>query len=294
MTTQRILVTGGTGQVGIELQRCRWPNDVEIVAPKRDELDLSDADAVARYADSGEFSVIVNLGAYTGVDRAENDVLQAWRVNALAPAALALTSHKHSVPIIHVSTDYVFDGSKSGIYVEEDCLSPQGVYGASKAGGEHAIRTGNEKHIILRTAWVFSEHGNNFVKTMLKLATQRQTIKVVSDQRGCPTCATDLATGLSQVINKVLEKDFEGFGTYNFVNSGEATWFTFAEEVFRQAPTYGHPSARVEPISTADYPTAALRPANSRLSNGKFSNAFGTVPRPWQEALSEVLVALSK
>ena len=187
-----ILVTGGSGQVGTELQQ-RMRSRFDVAAPSRAEMDLSDPDAVAAYAASRPWAAIVSSGAYTAVDKAESDVLTAWKVNALAPAALAVVAAAQDIPLIHLSTDYVFDGSKPAPYLEGDPLAPLGVYGASKLGGEMAVRTTAPRHVILRTAWVVSPHGVNFIRTMLRLAETRDRLGVVDDQRGCPTAAGDIA-----------------------------------------------------------------------------------------------------
>ncbi len=186
MSKRRILITGGTGQVGTELLRCHWPEDIELIAPARQELDLCDCDRIKSFIAAGSFSAVINSGAYTAVDRAESDILTAWKVNAMAPVAIAAATKDSGIPIIHISTDYVFNGANNAPYVEEDPVGPLGVYGASKEAGEQAVRTGNPRHVILRTAWVFSAHGTNFVKTMLRVADERSVIKVVNDQHGSP------------------------------------------------------------------------------------------------------------
>ncbi|OCP35058.1 dTDP-4-dehydrorhamnose reductase [Ensifer sp. LC163] len=289
MTKQRILVTGGTGQVGTELLRFTWPEDVQIVAPTRQELDLSDCDSIWRYISAGNFSAVINSGAYTAVDKAEREVLTAWKVNALAPAALASASKECDIPLVHVSTDYVFDGEKKSAYVEDDPVAPLGVYGASKEAGEQAVRTGNPRHVILRTAWVFSPHGNNFVKTMLRLGAERNLIKVVEDQRGCPSAASDIAFILATVTCNLIKGKVGGTGTYNFANAGEASWFDFACEIFRQRERAGCKVPRIEAIKTSEYPTSARRPANSALSTKKLQVDYGLSARSWQSALAEVL-----
>lgn len=292
MNKRRILVTGGTGQVGAELLRCRWSSDVELVAPNRHELDLNDCDTIGQYIAAGNFSAVINCAAYTAVDRAESDVLAAWKVNALAPAAIAEVTKRLDIPIIHVSTDYVFDGTKVGPYVESDPVAPLGVYGASKEAGEQAVRTGNGRHIILRTAWVYSAQGANFVKTMLRLGRERVLISVVSDQTGSPTAASDIAFALASITNRLIEDENAPVGTYNFVNSGHATWYEFACEIFRQRSEAGHPVPTVAAISTQQYPTPARRPSNSCLSTEKLSRDFGIETRGWAVALQQVLESM--
>lgn len=293
MSKRRILVTGGTGQVGTELLRCRWSSDVELNAPNRHELDLNDCDTIGQYIASGNFSAVINCAAYTAVDRAESDVLAAWKVNALAPAAIATATKRLDIPIIHVSTDYVFDGTKVGPYVESDPVAPLGVYGASKEAGEQAVRTGNGRHVILRTAWVYSAQGTNFVKTMLRLGRERALISVVNDQTGCPTAAPDIALALASIADRLIEDEKAPVGTYNFVNSGYATWYEFACEIFRQRREAGHSVPTVTAISTQQYPTPARRPTNSRLSTDKLSRDFGIETRGWPVALQQVLASVS-
>lgn len=293
MSKRRILVTGGTGQVGTELLCSTWPEDVELVAPTRRDLDLCDCDNVERYISRGEFSAVVNSGAYTAVDRAEDDIVSAWKVNALAPAAVAAASKRSGIPLVHVSTDYVFDGSKNEPYTEHDPVAPLGVYGASKEAGEQAVRTGNPRHVILRTAWIFSAHGTNFVKTMLRLGGEREQIKVVDDQLGCPTAAADLAEAIVKITCRMMGDTCAPVGTYSFVNSGDATWYSFACELFRQRHIAGFSVPALEAIETGQYPTRARRPANSRLSTEKLVADFEIEPRSWNSALEQVLSELS-
>jgi dTDP-4-dehydrorhamnose reductase len=287
-----ILLTGGSGQVGIELTRFAWPTGIQVHAPSRDVLDLADPASVARALAERRWDAVISSGAYTGVDKAENDVAAAWAVNALAPAILASAAAQAGIPIVHVSTDYVFAGDKDGFYVEEDSVAPQNVYGASKEGGEQAVRTANSRHAIIRTAWVVSPHRSNFVRTMLRLAADRDELAVVADQHGCPTFAGDLAAAIARVTLALATEDGAPTGTYHFVNAGESTWHEFAAAVFAASARRGGPFARVRPITTAEYPTPAKRPANSRLATEKIRSAFGIAPRPWRDALDETLAAL--
>lgn len=293
MSKHRILITGGTGQIGAELLRHTWPENFELVAPTRQELDLSNCDRVVQYVRAGAFSAVVNSGAYTAVDRAETDILAAWKVNALAPAAIAAATKERKIPLVQLSTDYVFDGAKEGLYVEDDPVNPLGVYGASKEAGEQAVRSGNPQHVILRTAWVFSAHGNNFVKTMLRLGDEREPLKVVNDQRGSPTAASDVASTIATIACRLIQEDSAPLGTYSFVNAGEATWYDLACEMFRHRLSAGHNIPVVEPIGTSQYHTPARRPANSRLSTKKLIRDFGIEPRHWKGALLRVLEELS-
>lgn len=286
-----ILVTGGTGQVGGALLRLA-PAGIDLFAPGRSELDLADPTALAAMVRSRPWTTVINCAAYTAVDRAESDVVAAWQVNALAPAALAAATAATGIPIVQLSTDYVFDGSNPDPYSEDDPVAPVSVYGASKEGGEQAVRTANARHVILRTAWVVSETGSNFVKTMLRLGSERPQLRVVADQRGCPTSADDIARAILAIVGRIGTGPY---GTYHFVNAGEATWHELAEAVFDRAARHGRrPVPSVAPIATSDYPTPAARPANSRLATAKIARDYGIAPRPWQAAVDEIVDTLVK
>lgn len=286
-----ILLTGGSGQVGTELIRLA-PVGLNLSAPGRNDLDLADPDAIEALVASRPWAAVINCAAHTAVDRAETEVVAAWRANALGPAALAQATAKAQIPLIHVSTDYVFDGSKPGFYAETDPVAPVSVYGASKEGGEQAVRTANPRHVILRTAWVVSPHGSNFIKTMLRLAETRPELRVVDDQRGCPTSATDIARTLLAIAQRMIAEPDAPTGTYHFVNQGEASWCEFARAIFEIAGARGHPVPQVEAIGTADYPTPARRPANSRLDVGKLERDYFISPRPWRAAVEEIVDTL--
>lgn len=290
----KILVTGATGQVGRELALYGWPQGVEIVAATRQALDLSDPDRIEAFITDGGFDAVINPAAYTAVDKAEGDPATAWKVNALAVAALAVATARQGIPLIHVSTDYVFDGMKSGAYEESDPVNPMGVYGASKAAGELAVRTGNLRHVILRTSWVFSAHGGNFVKTMLRLAADRPALRVVDDQQGCPTAAGDIAAALARIALRMIAEPDAPTGTYHFCNAGVVTWCGLAREIFRQRAEGGREVPAVAAIGTADYPTPAKRPANSVLNAAKIGQDYGIMPRSWTEALAETLSVLEQ
>ncbi|WP_420137670.1 dTDP-4-dehydrorhamnose reductase [Sphingomonas sp.] len=285
-----ILVTGGSGQVGGALLRLA-PADIELVAPDRLQLDLADPGAIAAMVASRPWAAVVHCAAYTAVDRAEADIVAAWQINALAPAALAAATDAAGIPLLHLSTDYVFDGTKGGFYVEDDRVAPIGVYGASKEGGEQAVRTGNPRHIILRTAWVVSATGHNFIRTMLRLGGERTELRVVADQLGCPTSADDIARAILTILPRIGAGPF---GTYHFVNAGEASWHGLAEAVFARAAAHGRAAPSVVPIATRDYPTPAARPANSRLSTAKITRDYRITPRPWQTAVHDIVDALVK
>lgn len=288
---RRVLLTGGSGQVGLELL-ARAPADWRVTAPDRTQLDLGDPAAIEAFVAAGAWDVVVNCAAYTAVDRAQSDPVTAWRVNALAPAALARATAETGTPLLQVSTDYVFDGAKAEPYLPGDRINPLSVYGASKAGGELAIRTLNPRHVVVRTAWVVSPHGANFVKTMLRLGAERDQLRVVADQRGCPTAAGDLAAALTRIATGLIEDPEAPTGTYHFVNDGEATWWDLANAVFETASAHGRRAPQVAAITTADYPTPAPRPANSRLDTEALRRAFGIAPRPWRIAVDEIVATL--
>jgi len=282
------LVTGGSGQVGQSLARLA-PAGLDLVMPTRAEMDLSDPASIDAFFATREWAGVISSGAYTAVDKAESDVAASWAANALGPAALAAASAKAGIPIVHLSTDYVFDGTGQGFYRERDPIAPLGVYGASKEGGEQAVRSANPRHVILRTAWVVSPFGNNFVKTMLRLGADRPQLRVVGDQVGCPTSALDIAATLLAIVGQVVGEGVPSFGTYHFVNAGEASWYDLACATLDRAATHGRPRPTIEAITTADYPTPARRPANSRLATDRLQEDFGIEPRGWREAITEIV-----
>jgi len=284
-------MSGGTGQVGTGLMRANRGR-FEIVAPTRADFDLLDAASIERNIAARDWAAIINCAAYTAVDKAESEPQAAFAINAEAPGIMARAAATRAIPLLHVSTDYVFDGSKPDAYFEEDPVAPLGVYGASKEAGERAVRDAGGRSIILRTAWVVSPWGHNFVKTMLRLGGERDELGVVADQVGCPTSAIDIAETLLILAERLLGDRREPCGTYHFVNSGQASWYDLASAVFAYAGARGMKIPRVNAIATADYPTPARRPANSRLSTAKLERTFGMKPRPWQEAVEEILVSL--
>lgn len=284
-----VLVTGAGGQLGTELQRCSWPAGWEIVAIDQADLDLTDTAAIAAMVASRPWALVINGAAYTAVDKAEDDLVTAWSVNALAPAAFAQGCAAAAIPLIQVSTDYVFAGDKQGAWDVDDPVGPVGVYGASKLGGELAVCTSGARHVIVRTAWVVSAHGANFVKTMLRVGADRDTLSVVADQHGSPTSAADLAQALMTIAVRLVDDNAAPTGMFHFSNAGATTWADFATEIFRQSSLRGGPSAAIEPIATTDYPTPARRPANSLLSHTAIRDAYGIEPRDWRLALSDIL-----
>jgi dTDP-4-dehydrorhamnose reductase len=253
------------------------------------DLDVTDRDAVRRAVDRYRPALIVNAAAYTAVDRAESEPEAAFAVNADGPAHLADAAGMAGIPLVHLSTDYVFDGAKPGAYAEDDPIRPLGVYGASKAAGERAVRGRLERHIILRTSWVFGVHGANFVRTMLRLGRERDRLRVVADQRGCPTGAADIADAVLGIAHQLLVDRRDAWGTFHFAAPGGTTWHGFAEAIFeRAAPLWGR-RPDVAPITTADYPTPARRPANSVLDCARFDRTFALPRRAWTERLDAVV-----
>ncbi len=292
-----ILVTGGGGQLGTELQRVAWPAGYEVVAIDVAELDLRDTTAIKATVQSRPFAAVISGGAYTAVDKAESDVVTAWQVNAMAPAAFAEACAAADIPLVQVSTDYVFAGDKpvasegeaAGTWEVDDPVGPLSVYGASKLGGELAVATGCKRYAIVRTAWVVSAHGANFIKTMLRVGADRPTVRVVDDQHGSPTSAADLAAALATITVRLIEDRDAPVGTFHFSNAGAVTWCGFAREIFAQVGERGGPSPTVEGIATSEYPTPARRPANSLLSHRAIRAAYGIEPRAWKAALTDIL-----
>lgn len=286
---RHVLITGAGGQLGTELQRCAWPEGWQVTALDVGDLDLRDTAAIGRMVASRPWAAVINGAAYTAVDKAETDVVTAWAVNAMAPAAFAQGCAEAGIPLVQVSTDYVFAGDKAGAWEINDPVAPLGVYGASKLGGELAVRTSGARHAIVRTAWVVSAHGSNFVKTMLRVAESRDRLTVVDDQRGSPTSAADLAQALMTIAARLANDADAPTGTFHFSNAGDISWADFAVEIFRQSAQRGGPSAEVTRIPSNDYPTPARRPANSLLSHDAIHDAYGITPRDWREALSNIL-----
>lgn len=286
---KEILITGGSGQVGTELARFRWPEGWRATVLTRADLDLTDAAAIAAKVAERPWAAVINAAAYTAVDRAETEQVAAWQVNALAPAAFAAACAAAGIPMVQVSTDYVFAGDREGAWRPDDPVAPLGVYGASKLGGELAVRTSGARHAIVRTAWVVSAHGANFVKTMLRVGAERERLTVVADQNGSPTAAADFAGALATVAMRLADDAGAPSGAWHFSNTGPTTWHGFATEIFAQGARRGGPTPVVEAIPTSAYPTPARRPANTLLDTAALTRDFGIVPRPWQAALSDIL-----
>ncbi|MDE2597232.1 MAG: dTDP-4-dehydrorhamnose reductase [Sphingomonadales bacterium] len=288
----RVLVTGGAGQVGLELARQAWPTGAEIRFPTRAELDLASPDAIAAYFCGERWDCVINCAAWTAVDAAEDHVADAFLANAQGPAWLAEAAARSGTPIIHVSTDYVFDGSADRPYREDDPVGPVGAYGASKLAGELAVRAANPRAVVLRTAWVLSAHRANFLKTMLRLGAERDRLTVVGDQVGCPTTAADIAFALRMIAVRLIEDAQAPVGIYHFVGAGQASWCELAQAIFDLAAPLGGPSPVVAAITSAEFPTRARRPVNSRLDTSKIARDFGIVPPLWQSGVKDIIAEL--
>jgi len=287
----KVLVFGGAGQVGREVSRAVWPPSFELFVLDRSAADIRDAAMVSAVIARRQPDLVINLAAYTAVDRAESESDQAWAANCAGAAHIAASCGDNGTPLVHLSTDYVFDGAKGEPYNEDDRVNPLNVYGASKEAGERAVRAAAPHHIILRTAWVYGAYGANFVKTMLRLGAERPVLKVVADQHGCPTAAADIATVLIAIARQI-ERGTPRWGTFHFTAAGSTTWHGFAEEVVALGQALGAWSSRplpsVEPITTDQYPTAARRPMYSVL-DCRTIECFGILPPPWQSSLPAVL-----
>ena len=279
----RVLVTGARGQLGEEVLA---RGDASAVGLGRSELDIADRAAVERAFEAIGPDLVVNTAAYTAVDRAESEPELAFAINADGPRHLARACAAAGVPLIHVSTDYVFDGAKAEGYVEDDPVAPLQVYGASKEAGERAVREELAEHVILRTAWVYSSHHRNFVLTMRQFAAERDVLRVVGDQRGSPTWAGELAQAIWRIAPQLGGAG--RFGTYHFAGAGSASWAEFAEAVMELCLPAGRPAPPVVPIASAEFPRPARRPACSVLRCARIGRVFGVAPRPWRDALAEV------
>jgi dTDP-4-dehydrorhamnose reductase len=292
----RIIVTGKVGQVVTSLLQAGPGQGFEVIALGRPELDLADAASVARTIAAARPDVVVNAAAYTAVDKAESEPDVAMAVNGTGAGAVAAAAKLAGAPVIHLSTDYVFAGDKASPYVETDPTGPQGVYGRTKLAGEQAVAAANPAHAILRTAWVYAPHGANFVKTMLRLAETRDTLGVVGDQQGCPTYAPGIADAVLAVARRLhaAPDNADLRGVFHLCGAAETTWAGFAEGIFAASARRGGKAAKVNAITTADYPTPARRPANSRMDCAKLARSYGIVVPPWQDALERCLDALPK
>lgn len=290
----RIAVTGRVGQVVSSLMERGPFAGHEVIALGRPGLDLADPASVGRALDAVGPDVVVSAAAYTAVDKAENERETAYSVNELGARSVAEAARALDVPLIHISTDYVFDGALDRPYVEADPTSPAGVYGGSKLAGEKAVMAVHgAESAILRVAWIYSPFGGNFVKTMLRLAQDRDEISVVADQIGNPTSAFDIADGILRVAENLAANPEPALrGIFHMTATGEASWADFAEAIFVASARHGGPRAKVRRISTAEYPTAAKRPNNSRLDSKRIAAVHGVVLPDWRLSLESVVASL--
>ncbi|MFN3018105.1 dTDP-4-dehydrorhamnose reductase [Vibrio coralliilyticus] len=288
----RVFVTGCNGQVGQSLQeQLSIQENVTILALDKEGLDITNPHAVQVAVEEFKPTVIINAAAHTAVDKAEDEVELSYAINCDGPKFLAQAAQSVGAAILHISTDYVYEGNKVGEYIEEDPTNPQSVYGASKLAGELEVTQHCEKHIILRTAWVFGEHGNNFVKTMLRLGTVKDELSVVGDQFGGPTYAGDIASALIQLALKIDQGEPMQFGVYHYTGLPHVSWYEFAAVIFDQAVELGLLSKKplVKSITTEQYPTPAKRPSNSRLSTKKISDVYSLEASDWKAALKNLI-----
>ena len=288
-----ILIIGCNGQVGTELRIQMQKRGQEIIAVDLPEMDITDASSVKKYVTMPGVNLVINAAAYTAVDRAESEEAPAFAVNATGPGLIAECAKTRNIPFIHISTDYVFDGTKNSPYVETDPVSPAGVYGKSKAKGDMLVAEHMEKHIILRTSWVCSAHGANFVKTMLRLGREKEVIRVVDDQKGCPSFAQDIAEAIVTIAERCLADQEIPWGIYHYCGEEATSWFGFAQEIFRQAAKREALTLKsLLPIPTSEYPLPARRPMNSVLDCTKIIQNFSIHPKPWKQSLQKTLTDL--
>lgn len=287
----KILVTGANGQVGFCLAQQLNKTDWDYKAVTRNELDITDPSAVKKVVSSYKPNIIINAAAYTAVDKAESDMESAHAINCSGAGHLAQAANAIGAAIFHISTDYVFSGDALLPYAEDDLVAPQSVYGVSKLKGEQLVAANNPHHIILRTAWVFGEHGNNFVKTMVRLGRDMDHLRVVADQLGAPTYAGDIAAVLLKLAQKYENRNSLAWGIYHYSGVPQVSWYEFAQEIFVAADTqsmYAKPIPTLTPIATNEYPTPAKRPANSRLNCEKIQQEFAVELSDWKLALKNI------
>ncbi len=294
MTRHAIAVLGSSGQLARALVREASARGVTAAAGGRPDVEITDYRSVASYLYETQPRVVINAAAYTAVDKAESEPDEAFRINAEAPARLAVMCAAAGVPLIHVSTDYVFDGQQARAYLEDDAMHPLSAYGASKAAGEQAVRAGCPQHLILRTSWIYGRDGQNFLRTMLRLANERDIISVVNDQHGAPTSADDLASAILTIAENIENAGSDAaWGTYHATSAGETTWHGFASEIFRHAAAAGLRTPTLVAIPSSEFPTAALRPSNSRLDNGKLTRTFGIALPHWTSGVADTMAHLA-
>ena len=287
-TPLKILISGKTGQVAVELQK-HLAGLGELIVLGRDVLDLSQPDQIRAQVRAHKPDLLIIAAAHTAVDQAENEPELAFAINAIAPGVFAEEAAALGIPLIHYSTDYVFDGSKPAPYTEDDATNPLGVYGKSKLAGELAIAASGAQHLILRTSWVYSTHGKNFLLTMQRLLQERSELRVVADQIGAPTWAGTIAQSTRALIERWQSGDAAAWGTYHLTASGETSWFGFTQAIAGHLTAQGKACATLEPIPASAYPTPAARPQNSRLDCSKLAREWGVTQPDWEAALSACL-----
>ena len=281
-----ILISGKTGQVAVELQK-HLAGLGNLIVLGRDVLDLSQPEHIRAQVRAHKPDLIIIAAAHTAVDQAESEPELAFAINAIAPGVFAEEAAALGIPLIHYSTDYVFDGSKPAPYTEDDATNPLGVYGKSKLAGELAIAASGAQHVILRTSWVYSTHGKNFLLTMQRLLQERAELRVVADQIGAPTWAGTIARSTRALIERWQAGDAGAWGTYHLTASGETSWFGFTQAIAAHLSAQGKTCATLEPIPASAYPTPAARPQNSRLDCSKLAREWGVTQPDWEAALSE-------
>jgi dTDP-4-dehydrorhamnose reductase len=294
--TKRILVAGASGQIAQALAGSPLPAGFTLECRGRDRLDLLDPGRVTRIVAESGADIVINAAAYTAVDQAESESDIAYRINRDGAAALAEGAAAAGAALLHISTDYVFDGTKTTPYREDDAVGPVSAYGASKEAGERVVRERLARHVILRTAWVYSAFGDgSFVRTMLRLGAERPELRIIDDQQGSPTNADDVAHALIAIAAAIAAGKSDGYGTYHFCNAGSTTRFGQATFIFDWLAARGHGVPRVKPIPSSAYPMPARRPANSVLDCARIGEVYGILPRAWEaslaECLSEILAA---
>lgn len=291
----RILVTGTEGQVARAMaERAAGSQEVSVSLHGRPDFDLTDREGVLATIRRAECDVVVNAAAYTAVDQAERESELAHAINEAGARAVAEAARHKGIPVVQISTDYVFDGTSDRPYIETDPVQPLGVYGRSKLAGEQAVAVANPNHAVLRTAWVYSPFGKNFVKTMLRVGEDREELTVVGDQHGAPTNALDIADGVIDVCRKLIARPDDPTlrGIFHMTGTGYTTWAEFATSIFAASSKRGGPTARVRPITTAEYPTPARRPANSKLDCTKLQTCYGIRLPAWPSSLERCVERL--
>lgn len=287
----KLLVLGASGQLGQELAELCAHRGISVVLAAKASCDIADLQQVNASLKAACPDIVVNAAAYTQVDAAESNKALALRVNRDGPRVLAEVCAGSGLPLIHISTDYVFDGEKPTPYVEQDEVSPVGAYGLSKEAGEREIRNTHPHHVILRTAWVYGRFGKNFLKTMINLAATRDSLGVVHDQVGTPTATTDIAEAILCVAHRIASKDMP-WGTYHFAGAAEGSWHAFANDIIAEQAKYTGKRPPIKALTSAEYPTLARRPQNSRLNSDLFASTFGYRAKAWQERLPSIVKAL--